>query len=65
MEVSIEPSWKKRLAPEFERPYFKGLASFVKEEYANGAVYPGPKDIFRAFDLTPFEEVKVLQSPFI
>lgn len=67
MEVRIESSWKERLAPEFEKPYFKELTSFVKEEYANGRTYPAPKNIFRAFDLTPFDEVKVVilgQDPY-
>ena len=63
----MEPSWKKTLADEFEKPYFKELAAFVKEEYLNGTVYPHPKNIFSAFDLTPFTEVKVVilgQDPY-
>lgn len=67
MEVRIEDSWMRKLAEEFEKPYFEKLTRFVKEEYAKGAVYPQPKDIFRAFDLTPFDEVKVVilgQDPY-
>ena len=72
MEVKIEESWKKHLAAEFEKPYFQELAAFVKEEYKNETVYPPPKHIFRAFDLTPFdltpfEKVKVVilgQDPY-
>jgi uracil-DNA glycosylase len=67
MEVAIESSWKTILADEFEKPYFKELAAFVKEEYLQGAVYPHPKNIFSAFDLTPFNEVKVVilgQDPY-
>lgn len=67
MEVSIESSWKKRLAPEFDKPYFKELAAFVKHEYQNTKVYPHPKNLFRAFDLTPFEDVRVVilgQDPY-
>jgi uracil-DNA glycosylase len=67
MQVNIHPSWKTRLAEEFETPYFAELTAFVKEEYRNGTVYPHPKDIFRAFDLCPFEEVKVVilgQDPY-
>lgn len=67
MDVRIEESWKKYLAPEFEKPYFKELTDFVKNEYKTKNVYPPPKDIFRAFDLAPFEKVKVVilgQDPY-
>ena len=67
MEVKIDPSWKKHLQSEFEQPYFKELAEFVKKEYKNEVVYPAPKYMFRAFDLTPFEKVKVVilgQDPY-
>jgi uracil-DNA glycosylase len=67
MDVKMEPSWKRALAEEFGKPYFKGLAGFVKEEYKKGAVYPHPKNIFRAFELTPFDETKVVilgQDPY-
>lgn len=67
MNVRIEESWKKHLAPEFEKPYFKELTEFVKKEYATTKIYPPPKDMFRAFDLTPFEKVKVVilgQDPY-
>lgn len=67
MEVRIEESWRKRLEGEFGKPYFEELTKFVKEEYENGTVYPHPKNIFRAFELTPFEEVKVVilgQDPY-
>ena len=66
-DVRIEASWKKHLGPEFEKPYFKELTDFVREEYKSKKVYPPPKDIFRAFDLTPFENVKVVilgQDPY-
>ena len=67
MPIRIDPSWEERLQEEFERPYFKGLSKFVKEEYADETVYPPPKHIFRAFDLCPFEKVKVVilgQDPY-
>ena len=67
MNVKIEPSWKKVLEGEFDQEYFKNLAAFVKHEYANGMVYPPPKFIFRAFELTPFDKVKVVilgQDPY-
>ncbi len=67
MEVRIDPSWRKHLAREFNEPYFTDLAVFVKKEYANEIVYPPPAYIFRAFDLCPFEKVKVIilgQDPY-
>jgi len=67
MKVQIEPSWAKHLSGEFEKEYFTDLTLFVKKEYQDGAVYPAPKNIFRAFDLCPFEKVKVVilgQDPY-
>jgi uracil-DNA glycosylase len=66
-DVAIESSWKARLTDEFQKPYFKDLAAFVKQEYEDGVVYPAPKNIFRAFDLCPFDQVKVVilgQDPY-
>lgn len=65
--VKIEPSWKAHLHGEFAEAYFKELTDFVKKEYTEGKVYPAPKNIFRAFDLCPFEKVKVVilgQDPY-
>lgn len=67
MEVRIEESWKQRLQAEFEQPWWASLAAFVKQEYAAGPCFPAGKDIFRAFDLAPFEQVKVVilgQDPY-
>jgi uracil-DNA glycosylase len=67
MEVKIEPSWKRALESEFSKPYFLKLAEFVKSEYLSATVYPPPKFIFRAFELTPFDQVKVVilgQDPY-
>lgn len=67
MEVKINASWKEVLKGEFEKPYFKELADFVKKEYSDEIVYPPPRYIFRAFDLCPFEAVKVVilgQDPY-
>ncbi len=67
MEVKIEQSWKKVLDPEFSKEYFEKLTVFVKSEYLAGTVYPPPKFIFRAFELTPFDKVKVVilgQDPY-
>jgi uracil-DNA glycosylase len=67
MEVKMEGSWKKALTEEFGKEYFTTLTEFVKAEYKKGAVYPPPKNIFRAFELTPFEKVEVVilgQDPY-
>jgi uracil-DNA glycosylase len=67
MTVRIEPSWKQHLHAEFEKPYWEDLTAFVKSEYAAGPCCPQGKNIFRAFDLTPFDQVKVVmlgQDPY-
>ncbi len=67
MNVKIEQSWKEHLDPEFEKDYFLNLTEFIKTEYRSGAVYPPGKYIFRAFDLCPFDKVKVVivgQDPY-
>lgn len=67
MDVRIEPSWKEILKEEFEKPYFKELTDFVREEYQTKTVFPPPADIFKAFDLCPFDQVKVVilgQDPY-
>jgi len=67
MDIKIEPSWKRVLAPEFEKPYFKDLIAFVKEEYASGRCYPPGQQIFAAFDHCPFDQVEVVllgQDPY-
>ena len=65
--VKIEASWGKVLADEFEKPYFKSLTEFVRHEYGQGPCYPPGKQIFAAFDLCPFDKVKVViigQDPY-
>lgn len=63
----IEESWKKYLKTEFEKEYFKKLCSKVESEYELYEVYPKFKDIFLAFNLCPFDHVKVVilgQDPY-
>lgn len=67
MDVKIEPSWKRQLATEFEKPYFAQLTDFVRQEYAHGVCYPPGRLIFNAFNLCPFDKVKVViigQDPY-
>ncbi len=67
MTVRIDPTWQERLAPEFEKPYFKALTDGVRAEYSHHACYPPGHLIFNAFDLCPFDQVKVViigQDPY-
>ena len=68
MDVKIEQTWKDALAGEFEKPYFASLVRFLREEKAAGKkVFPPGSQIFRAFDLTPVENLKVVilgQDPY-
>lgn len=67
MDVKIERSWKELLKEEFEKPYFRELAEFVKSEYKTATVYPPPRFIFNAFDACPVDKVKVVilgQDPY-
>ena len=68
MDVKIEESWKRALAREFEKPYFSELARQLHEEKRAGRViYPPGPLIFNAFNLTPFDQVKVVilgQDPY-
>tara|TARA_R110000823_G_scaffold79970_2_gene182218 strand:+ start:45323 stop:45988 length:666 start_codon:yes stop_codon:yes gene_type:complete len=67
MQVTIEPGWKAILKNEFEKPYFKNLVEFVKNEYSFTKCFPPGKQIFSAFNHTPFKKVKVViigQDPY-
>ena len=67
MTVKIEESWRQRLQPEFDKPYFADLTNFVRQEYAAGPCYPPGSKIFNAFNSTPFDCVKVVilgQDPY-
>lgn len=67
MTVKIHPSWHAVLSPEFQKPYWQPLTTFVKSEYSQVPCFPEGKNIFRAFDLTPFDSVKVVilgQDPY-
>lgn len=67
IDVKIAPSWRDKLEKEFEKEYFSSLIQFVKQEYQTQTVYPPGKEIFRAFDCCPFQDVKVVvigQDPY-
>lgn len=67
MNVQIEETWQEVLAPEFEKDYFIRLTDFVRQEYQTTTVYPSGKLIFNAFNLCPYNKVKVViigQDPY-
>ncbi len=66
-EIVIEESWKEELKDFFATETFRTLSSFVKDEHLSKQVFPAPKNIFKAFSLTPFSKVKVVilgQDPY-
>ena len=67
-DVEIEANWKDRLANEFAAEYMAKLIQFLRDERAAGKrIYPARNDIFTAFNLTPFDAVKVVilgQDPY-
>lgn len=68
MFVKIEKSWADALKDEFEKEYFQKITSYLKHEIASGiVVYPKGGNIFKAFDSTPLNRVKVVilgQDPY-
>ena len=67
MNVKINDSWAERLGNEFAQPYFSQLTDFVRHEYATTTCYPPGRLIFNAFNLSPFDSVKVViigQDPY-
>ena len=67
MNVIIDQTWKEKLEAEFSKPYFESLRDFVRKEYHNGNCYPPGNQIFSAFNLCPFNNLKVViigQDPY-
>jgi len=68
MPTSLHPSWLPALKDEFQKPYMLSLNQFLEQENEQGTiVYPKHSDVFNAFNLTPFNEVKVVilgQDPY-
>jgi uracil-DNA glycosylase len=67
-QIKLEASWKKELLPEFQQPYMTSLRAFLaREKRAGKEIYPRGADMFNAFNLTPFDKVKVVilgQDPY-
>ena len=67
MDVKIEASWKKHIGNEFDKQYFIDLTQFVRQEYLHHQCFPPGKLVFNAFNLCPFDKVKVViigQDPY-
>lgn len=65
--MRLELSWKEKLESESSKEYFKSLKEFVTNEYKTHTVYPSPKNIFKAFNECPFDQVKIVilgQDPY-
>lgn len=63
----LPPSWQSALAGEFEKPYWADLTDFIKREYGQKVCFPEEKNIFKAFEITPFDRVCVVilgQDPY-
>lgn len=67
MNVQIEPTWGQQMSAEFSKPYFQSLADAVRQEYRTTTCYPPASLVFNAFNLCPFDKVKVViigQDPY-
>ena len=67
MNVKIEESWRHHIGAEFDKPYFAQLTAFVRQEYTHYTCFPPGNKVFNAFDLCPFDRVKVViigQDPY-
>ena len=69
MKVEIPDSWRAAIGAEFDKPYFKSLASFVDDERQAFPlqIYPAQEQVFAAFQMAPYEKVSVLllgQDPY-
>lgn len=63
----LEPSWLEQVGDEFQKPYMQELRAFLVEEKKKARVFPPGPEIFNAFTLTPFSQVRVVilgQDPY-
>ncbi|HUH28062.1 uracil-DNA glycosylase [Gelidibacter sp.] len=67
MDIHIHSSWEKQLQSEFQKPYFKDLMTFVRQEYATQICYPKTENIYSAFNWCTYDDVKIViigQDPY-
>lgn len=65
--AQLDGEWARALGSEFRQPYYAKLYRTVLTEYRTQRVFPPPGEMFRAFHLTPLEQVKVVilgQDPY-
>ncbi len=64
---SLSPSWQAVVGDEFDKPYFNKLVAFLRQERSCKTVFPSDDEVFRALDLVPYHDVRVLllgQDPY-
>ena len=67
IEHKLPQDWAKVLRGEFSKPYFAGLCGFVDSAYKTSVVFPQSEKMFAAFEMTPYESVRVVilgQDPY-
>lgn len=65
--AAIDNDWLEPLSGEFQKPYYRELYTFVRQEYREHVIYPPAEDLFQAFHLTPLSNAKVVilgQDPY-
>ena len=63
----IENDWVEHIQGEYKKPYYKSLYETVLKEYKTQEIYPPSKEIFKAYELCPYEKLKVVilgQDPY-
>lgn len=60
MKHIFENDWDTILTDEFSKPYYEELRKFLQDEYATHVIYPQMQDMWTAFRLTPYHDVKVV-----
>lgn len=67
MYISLPPAWQAALTHEMNKPYFADLLHFIDQQYSESECFPAKKDIFKAFELTDLDQVRVVilgQDPY-
>lgn len=67
MNINLDSSWENVLKDEWSKTYFTKLIDYIDNEYQTEQVYPPASQIFNAFNLCPFDKVKVViigQDPY-